>query len=244
MLLAWRPHLEYRLHNLYTTIFKEKTCLFCFFFRQRGREGETEGEKQQCVVASCEPPTGDLAHNPGMCPDWESNQQSFILQAGAQSTEPHQPGQKYVSSKNLNNSNTHTYIYYIYICKNILFFSITSATLLSYPCGRPKLLLPIPTTDNPPATLLVSHSLSPTQSLINLLIALAGSMLSSKLPRASISTHPESRFKEEGPQGPQGWPEEPVRATRHSQLQTLITESLARFRPGISLFPQTFPLKQ
>ena len=28
-------------------------------FRQRGREGEREGEKHQCVVASPIPPTGD-----------------------------------------------------------------------------------------------------------------------------------------------------------------------------------------
>ena len=28
--------------------------------------------KPQCVVASCTLPTGDLAYNPGMCPDWES----------------------------------------------------------------------------------------------------------------------------------------------------------------------------
>ena len=34
----------------------------------------------------------DLVHNPGMCPDWELNQQTFGSQAGAQSTEPHQPG--------------------------------------------------------------------------------------------------------------------------------------------------------
>ena len=45
-----------------------------FIFRQRGREGEREGEKHYCVVASCAPPTGDLARNPGMCPDWELNQ--------------------------------------------------------------------------------------------------------------------------------------------------------------------------
>ena len=38
------------------------------FFRQRGREGEREGEKHQCVVVSHMPPTGDLAYNPGMCP--------------------------------------------------------------------------------------------------------------------------------------------------------------------------------
>ena len=64
-----------------------------FIFRERGREGEREGEKNQCVVASPTPPSGNLAHNSGMCPDWESNQQSFGSQASTQSTEPHQPGQ-------------------------------------------------------------------------------------------------------------------------------------------------------
>ena len=47
---------------------------YLFIFRKRGREGPREGEKHQCVVASRTPTTGDLAHNPGMCPDWESNQ--------------------------------------------------------------------------------------------------------------------------------------------------------------------------
>ena len=32
-----------------------------FIFKERGREGEREGEKCQCVVASHVPPTGDLA---------------------------------------------------------------------------------------------------------------------------------------------------------------------------------------
>ena len=41
-----------------------------FIFRE-GREGE-KGEKYHCVVASCMPPTGDLARKPGACPDWES----------------------------------------------------------------------------------------------------------------------------------------------------------------------------
>ena len=65
---------------------------YLFIFRQRGREKEREGEKHQCVVASRVPCTGDLAYNPGMCPNWESNWQPFGLQNGAQSTEPHQPG--------------------------------------------------------------------------------------------------------------------------------------------------------
>ena len=44
-----------------------------FIFRQRGKEGDREKErkKYQCVVASHMPPTGDLAHNSGLCPDWE-----------------------------------------------------------------------------------------------------------------------------------------------------------------------------
>ena len=42
------------------------TVSFLFFFRfslflERGREGEREGEKHQCVGASHIPPTGDLA---------------------------------------------------------------------------------------------------------------------------------------------------------------------------------------
>ena len=38
--------------------------LFIYLFLER----ERTGEKHQCVVASHAPPTGDLAHNPGMCP--------------------------------------------------------------------------------------------------------------------------------------------------------------------------------
>ena len=57
--------------------------LYLFIFRQREREGEREGEKHQCVVASLVPPTGDLAHNPGMCPDREWNRQLFGSEAGA-----------------------------------------------------------------------------------------------------------------------------------------------------------------
>ena len=65
---------------------------FIYLFLDWGREGEREGKKHQCVVASCAPPTRDLAHNPGTCPDWELNQQPFGLQSSVQSTEPHQLG--------------------------------------------------------------------------------------------------------------------------------------------------------
>ena len=63
---------------------------FIYLFLERGKEGEREGEKHQCVVASA--PNQALTHNSGMCPDWESNWWHFGSQAGAQSTEPHQPG--------------------------------------------------------------------------------------------------------------------------------------------------------
>ena len=66
------------------------------YFLEKGEGGEKEGEKHQCVVSHA-PPTGDLAHNPGMCPDWESNQQSFGSQASTQSTEPYQPGPKFLA---------------------------------------------------------------------------------------------------------------------------------------------------
>ena len=46
---------------------KVKTSLKKYFiYSFSGREGK----KHQCVVASCAPPTRDLACNPGMCPDW------------------------------------------------------------------------------------------------------------------------------------------------------------------------------
>ena len=34
---------------------------FIYLFLQGLKEGEQEGEKHQCVVAFCAPPTGDLA---------------------------------------------------------------------------------------------------------------------------------------------------------------------------------------
>ena len=66
---------------------------FIYLFLERGSEGEREGEKHQCVFASCTPLTADLAHNPACALHWESNQRPFGSQAGTQSTEPHQPGQ-------------------------------------------------------------------------------------------------------------------------------------------------------
>ena len=64
---------------------------FIYLYLERGEGKEKErGGKHQCVVASRVPPSGELVYNAGVCPDWESNQRPFGLQAGTQSTEPHQ----------------------------------------------------------------------------------------------------------------------------------------------------------
>ena len=89
--------------------FKLTFWVFSFFFLrfylflEREKKGEREGEKHQCVAASCTPLTRDLAHNPDVCPDWESNQRPFGSQAGTQPTEPgHILGIFYVLSTILN----------------------------------------------------------------------------------------------------------------------------------------------
>ena len=68
---------------------------FISLFLDRGERREKERERNisVCMVASHGPSIQDLAHNPGMCPDGELNQQSFGSQASTWSTEPHQPGQ-------------------------------------------------------------------------------------------------------------------------------------------------------
>ena len=75
------------LNSTYFLFFKG----FIYLFLDRGERREKEGEKHQ-LVASCTPPTGDLACNPSMYSDWELNQQPLGPQAGAQATEPHEPG--------------------------------------------------------------------------------------------------------------------------------------------------------
>ena len=73
------------------TLKKQNKTDFTYLFlegkggRKRGRETSVCG----CLLCA---PYWDLACNPGMCPDQESNQRPFGSQACAQSTEPHQPG--------------------------------------------------------------------------------------------------------------------------------------------------------
>ena len=83
-------------------------CLFkrfyLFIFRERGREGEREGEinvwETHQSIASHWPPTRtrDMARSPGMCPDTELNC-DLLVHRPHPSTEPHQPGGKHFPEK-------------------------------------------------------------------------------------------------------------------------------------------------
>ena len=87
--IEWTRTDNYVVNLTWYTFFFLLNKEFIYLFLERGREGEREGEKHQCVVASHAPAIGDLDRNPGMCPDWESNQRSFGSQAHTQSTLSH-----------------------------------------------------------------------------------------------------------------------------------------------------------
>ena len=56
-----------------------------FIFTERGSEREREERNISVWLPLTCPLLGDLACNPGMCPDWESNQRPFGLQARSRS---------------------------------------------------------------------------------------------------------------------------------------------------------------
>ena len=61
-------------------------------FREREAEGGREGKERERnigLLPLLHTPDGDHS---GMCPDQELNWLPFSLQAGTQSTKPHQPG--------------------------------------------------------------------------------------------------------------------------------------------------------
>ena len=66
-----------------------KDLIYLFLEKGEGREKEERNINQLPFIHT---PTRDQTCNPGMCPDWESNQQPFALQDNAQPTEPHRPG--------------------------------------------------------------------------------------------------------------------------------------------------------
>ena len=70
--------------------------LFIYLFiylRGEGREKERERNNVWLPLLSS---PREPACNPGMCSDWELNQQLFGLQPGTQSTETHEPGLKII----------------------------------------------------------------------------------------------------------------------------------------------------
>ena len=72
VLTSWdRAPQDSALHYIYQYSFFKK---YFIIFIDKGEGREKEEKKHECVVASHAPPTGSLAHNPGMCPDWESHQ--------------------------------------------------------------------------------------------------------------------------------------------------------------------------
>ena len=75
--ISWKVYQEHRFPGSTLEVHLKKKIIYVFIFRERVRGGEREREKHQCVVASCTPPTRDLADKLGMCPDWESDQQPF-----------------------------------------------------------------------------------------------------------------------------------------------------------------------
>ena len=64
------PHPISGNHKSYLSFFFNKFFKkrYLFIFREREREGEREGGKHQCVVASLMRPTGDLAPQPRHVP--------------------------------------------------------------------------------------------------------------------------------------------------------------------------------
>ncbi|KAF6125340.1 hypothetical protein HJG60_009839 [Phyllostomus discolor] len=80
------PVVSFYLEHFHTCLLLFFKVFYLFISTEREREGNIS------VWLTVTPPTGDLAHNPGICPDWESNRRPFRLQAGTHSTEPHQPG--------------------------------------------------------------------------------------------------------------------------------------------------------
>ena len=64
---------------------------YLFIERGKGREEERERNINVWLLLS-RAPTEDLARNPGLCPDWESNLRPLALWNNARPTEPHRSG--------------------------------------------------------------------------------------------------------------------------------------------------------
>ena len=78
------------------TSFLKKYFIYLFLQRREGKEKERERNIHVWLPLRTPYWGPDLACNPGMCPDWESNRRPFVSQAGTQSTERHQLGLDYL----------------------------------------------------------------------------------------------------------------------------------------------------
>ena len=78
---------------------------FYLFILDSGREGEREGERHQCVVASCEPPTWDLTWSATQTCALTGNQTSdpLVLRLVLNPLSHTSQGRKFVKEK-VNNS--------------------------------------------------------------------------------------------------------------------------------------------
>ena len=96
---ACKLSFEVLIGSFYLFLFFRRFNLFFFFRKRKGgrkRERNIDVQRIHWSVASHSPPTGELAGNPSMRPDWESNQRPFGSQAGTLSTEPHSQGKKII----------------------------------------------------------------------------------------------------------------------------------------------------
>ena len=96
LLEGWVIHVNLDFYFIFKSVYFLK---FYFRFYRERKGGERKGEKHWCEKETSvfgqgkrnTYPDKDRTRNPGTCPDWESNLRPSGLQAGAQSTEPHQP---------------------------------------------------------------------------------------------------------------------------------------------------------
>ena len=87
--------LEWFLSLFFSNLFFKTLFIYlfvCFLEREEKGRRKRGGETSVCGCPFHMPLTGDLALNPGMCPEWVLNRWSFGSQANTQSTEPHQSG--------------------------------------------------------------------------------------------------------------------------------------------------------
>ena len=78
--------------------------MYLFLERREGKE--KEGGRNISLLCRIHVPIRDQSHNPGTCPDWESNRQPFALLDDAQPTEPPQSGQHCVLLNSYNSFTT------------------------------------------------------------------------------------------------------------------------------------------